>query len=492
MTQKQPHIIIFNPDQWRSDVMGHLGNQAAVTPNLDALVEKEGVSFANAYCQNPVCTPSRCSFMSGWYPHVKGNRTIFHMMQTEDPVLLRTLKQNGYHVWWGGKNDLIPQNADFSEYCDEKFVPDQTMKLTSATLNDNWRGEPDSPDYYSFYGGKLEEGHGLQGFADYDWGYIHGAIDRIKNAPEDKPLCIYLPLMYPHPPYVVEEPWFSMIDRNKLPERVKPPENFEGKPCMLKGIADIQNMESWPEEKWDELRATYYGMCARVDHQFGMIMDALKEAGIYDDTAIFFFSDHGDYTGDFNIVEKNQNTFEDSLSGVPFIVKLPSSHKVEPGVRDALVELIDFPATVEDLVGIQPEHTHFGQSLIPLIAGEVNEHRDAVFCQGGRLHGETHCMELEATDQQQPGALYYPRLKMQRSEGPEHTKAIMVRTKDYKYVKRLYEQDEFYDLKEDPNEVENRINEQKYTDIISALKERLLTFYVETSDVVRHQPDVRF
>lgn len=488
MQKKQPHIIIFNPDQWRGDVMGHLGNPAAITPNLDQLVETDGVSFSQTYCQNPVCTPSRCSFMSGWYPHIKGNRTIFHMMQPDDPVLLRTLKRNGYYVWWGGKNDLIPNDANFDEYCDEKYVPE----TKDYQFNDDWRGEAGSPDYYSFYGGKLEDDHGLTGYAEHDWGYIHGAIDLIKNPPEDKPLCIYLPIMYPHPPYVVEEPWFSMINRDKLPERVMPPKDFAGKASMLKGIAEIQNMGAWPEEKWDELRATYYGMCARVDHQFGMIMDALKEANIYDDTAVFFFSDHGDYTGDFNVVEKNQNTFEDSLTRVPFVIKPPSYLPVKPGIRDALVELIDFPATVEDLLGIKPDHTHFGRSLLPLITGELDEHRDAVFSEGGRLHGETHCMELEAVDQQQPGALYYPRLSLQRSEGPEHTKAIMCRTKDYKYIKRLYEQDELYDLKADPNEINNRIHDPKLAEVLAQLKERLLSFYLETSDVVRHKPDPRF
>ena len=61
----KPNIVIFNPDQWRADVLGHLGNPAAVTPNLDRLVAEDGVSFSNAFCQNTVCTPSRCSFMTG-------------------------------------------------------------------------------------------------------------------------------------------------------------------------------------------------------------------------------------------------------------------------------------------------------------------------------------------------------------------------------------------------------------------------------------------
>ena len=62
---KQPHIVIFNPDQWRADVLGHMGNAAASTPVLDQWVTTDAVSFRNAYCQNPVCTPSRCSFPCG-------------------------------------------------------------------------------------------------------------------------------------------------------------------------------------------------------------------------------------------------------------------------------------------------------------------------------------------------------------------------------------------------------------------------------------------
>jgi arylsulfatase A-like enzyme len=118
---KRPHIVIFNPDQWRGDVMGHMGNSAAVTPNLDRMARTDGVSFRHAFCQNTVCTPSRCSFMSGWYPHVRGHRTMFHMMRPDEPVLLRTLKENGYYVWWGGKNDLVPGQHGYDDYCHIKY-----------------------------------------------------------------------------------------------------------------------------------------------------------------------------------------------------------------------------------------------------------------------------------------------------------------------------------------------------------------------------------
>ena len=72
---------------------------------------------------------------------------------------------------------------------------------------------------------------------------------------------------------------------------------------------------------------------------------------MYDDTALFFFSDHGDFTGDYGLVEKTQNTFSDCLTRVPLIIKPPAGVPIRPGVRDALVELIDMPATVEALTG---------------------------------------------------------------------------------------------------------------------------------------------
>lgn len=101
---KRPHIVLFNPDHYRGDVLNHLGNAGAVTPQLDRLVHQEGaVSFQKAYCQNPVCVPSRCSFMSGWYPHVRGHRTMAHMMHEGENVILKTLKDAGYWVWWGAR-----------------------------------------------------------------------------------------------------------------------------------------------------------------------------------------------------------------------------------------------------------------------------------------------------------------------------------------------------------------------------------------------------
>ncbi len=258
---KRPHIVIFNPDQWRSDVMGHLGNPAAVTPNLDRLVRTDAVSFRSAFCQNTVCTPSRCSFMSGWYPHVRGHRTMYHMMRQGEPVLLRTLKEHGYYVWWGGKNDLVPGQLGYDDYCTVKYEPPLSPRpMWSIDHADEWRGEPGSDTYYSFYVGEIETDE-KEPYRDRDWANVLGAVELLKDPPNDQPLCIYLPLTYPHPPYAVEDPWYSMIDRASLPPRVPTPEGWRGKPSLLKGIHDRQHMQSWTEDRWTDLRGVYYGMC---------------------------------------------------------------------------------------------------------------------------------------------------------------------------------------------------------------------------------------
>ncbi len=280
-----------------------------------------------------------------------------------------------------------------------------------------------------------------------------------------------------------------MIDRKAMPPRIPTPD-WSGKPSILAGIAKNQNLTKWTEDRWTELRATYYGMCARVDHQFGLLMEELRRAGMYDDTAVFFFSDHGDFTGDYGLVEKTQNTFEDCLTRVPLLVKPPAGVPVAPRVSDALVELIDVPATVMDVAGLTPKYTHFGRSLLPLMAGRTQSHRDAVFCEGGRIHGESHCMEAES--KQNVAGLYWPRVSLQASEGPEHTKGVMCRTERYKYVRRLYESDELYDLQQDPGELTNRINDPALADVLAAMKSRTLTFFMETGDVVPFDIDRRW
>ena len=131
------NIMLFVADQMRSDAMAHMGNPAAITPNLDSLAQ-EGVSFENAYCQNPVCVPSRNSFLTGLYPHVSGHRTMHYLQREDEPNILKEMKENGYEVIWIGRNDIVPADRPKTAYCDEYYdgvVPENTRDAENSEMN---------------------------------------------------------------------------------------------------------------------------------------------------------------------------------------------------------------------------------------------------------------------------------------------------------------------------------------------------------------------
>ena len=494
---KKPNIIYFVADQMRCDALAHMGNPASITPNLDAVLE-DGVSFRNAYCQNPVCVPSRCSFLTGLYPHTTGHRTIHYLQNMGEPNFLRTMKNNGYEVIWIGRNDVVPGNYSKEDYCDAYYdgVHKEDRKAVTKTKSFNHGfkldGDADTsvPGYYSHYIGKLSEEQAHQGgMSGSDWGCVDAALDYIerKSKEEDaKPFFLYVTLAFPHPPYACEDPWYSSIDRTKLPPRRPSVLSLKGKPSMLTGIAEKQDLDAWGEANMNELRATYLAMVSRFDYQFGLVRDKLKECQLYDDTSIFVFSDHGDYTCDYSIAEKVQNCFDDPVVNVPLIVKPAAQFPCRPRVTNALAELVDLSETVCDMTGVKTEYVQFGKSLLDVLAGSET-HKEAVFSEGGRIHGETWAMEKEHGK----ASLYWPRLSTQESEGPEHTKAVMIRMGNLKYIYRLYEEDELYDLEKDPQELDNRINDPAYGEAVLKMKSRMLDFMVETGDLVPDRKDIR-
>lgn len=484
----KPNIVIFNPDQFRKDSLSHMGNKSSQTPNLDAICKTDGVSFANAFCQNPVCTPSRCSFMTGWYPHTFGHRTMHHMLNKNEPVLLKTLKDNGYFVWWGGKNDLVPADADMSMYCDVKYENSNDI-VEGLHSNQSWRQRDDEQGYYSMYAGELEKKNGV--YNDSDWDDVNGATEFIKNYDSDKPMCMFLALQYPHPPYGVEKPFYDNVNKDNIDMISCSQVDFFNKPSIINGIMKNQNLHNFSDIEFKEIKRTYYGMCNRIDYLFGLVVQSLKEKGMYENTLIVVLSDHGDFTGDYGLVEKTQNTFEDCLVNVPLIIKPPKSSGVTPHINKSLVELVDVVPTICEYAQIDLDYYQFGLSLAYIIKGDANSHREYVCCEGGRLKDESHCKEV-LPDKLDKKSLYYPRMVCQSTNDVMHTKAVMIRNYNFKYVYRLYEQDEFYDLNKDKNETLNVINDKNYQQDVLEFKQRLLEFLVSTVDTVPFKQDLRF
>lgn len=480
------NILIFNPDSMRADAMRHLGNEAAYTPNLDALAS-EGVSFKNAFCQNTVCVPSRCSFMTGLYCHTHGHRTMNYLLHDGEANLFSDLKSVGYYTISSTRGDLMSgEDRKYHKACIDEYIKfpkgDKSMQKNAKMYD---RGSEDSDTYYSFLngGGIVESDEVVKNTDDLT---IDGAIDSIKHRPKDKPFFMFVGTVAPHPEYMVERKFYDLIDKDKLQVRIPSIGENDGKPKMEKGLRDVLRVGDWDEERLKHLRAVYLGMCAKVDHQLGLLVDTLKSEGIYDDTMIIFMSDHGDYTGDFGIVEKCQNCFPDCLTNVPFIIKPCKGEKIESGINENLVELTDMTATIWEEAGIKQDfRTQFGYSLFPMMRDKSVSLRSEVFCEGGRNPKEHMCIE-----QNRPTSIYNARGSQERMEDGRHGKAVMVRSKNLKYVYRLYEEDELYDLS--IGESKNLIGEEKYKQDVAYMKERALEWFVRTCDEVPEKRDSRF
>ncbi|MBS3761694.1 MAG: sulfatase-like hydrolase/transferase [Planctomycetes bacterium] len=483
---ERPNIIIFNPDSYRGDVLGHLDNPGAHTPNLDALVRNGGVSYANAFSQNPVCTPSRCSFMTGWYPHVHGHRSMKNMLDEHEPHLLPVLQDQGYYVWWGGKNDLVAveEGSDYLKHCDTKYRPDDcaTEYHVPEELPD------DNPLRGVFYDGVMTKDGDGSVYHDRDAGHVDGAVDFINRFDGEQPVCLYLPLGLPHPAYRVEEEFYDLIDPNRLPERYPTPEND------LNSLNDLREAYGAPrvsEEQWVELRRVYYAMCAKADHLFGRVLEALRRNDMYEDALIIFLSDHGDFAGDYSLPEKTHMSLQDALIQCPFIIKPPASFRAASGVRNHLTELVDMTATVYDLLNIDPGYDSFGLSLLDSLGGDDSEIREAVFAEVGARKGE-EAFKNKDVKGMPPESFYSVQSSVALPVHEAGSYAVSCRTHDHKYVRRPYSGDhELFDLNADPGELQNVCGRAEYKEVEQEMERRLLDFFATTADVLPREQDSR-
>ena len=206
------------------------------------------------------------------------------------------------------------------------------------------------------------------------------------------------------------------------------------------------------------------------------------------------FSDHGDWAGDYGLVEKWTAGLDDCLTRVPLIIRLCKGKGATGHVVSDPMELMDIMPTVLELAGIQPRHTHFGRSLVPQLHGAGGDPDRAVFAEGGYALSEPHCFEGRADNSQfmtNPEHIYYQKGLQQQEEPDTIARCAMIRTSEHKLVRRSSGQHELYDLQSDPGELENVYRHARYADIRADLEARMLDWYLRTSDVVPLDEDSR-
>jgi choline-sulfatase len=202
------------------------------------------------------------------------------------------------------------------------------------------------------------------------------------------------------------------------------------------------------------------------------------------DTTVICSSDHGDWAGDYGLVEKWPNAFDDDITRVPLIIRTPGGakgHRVKE-----LTQTFDIFPTIFDLEQIEIGHTQFGVSLKEQLFGASGDSARRVYCEGGYDIHEPHCFEgtKAYAHFMVKDSVYYPKM-IQQQEAPESVcRGTMIRNERYKLVIRTNGENELYDMLNDPDELKNLYYMPDMQGLINEMKNEMLLWYIHTSDVV--------
>jgi arylsulfatase A-like enzyme len=436
MPDRPPNILWYCTDQQRYDTIGELGNPHVHTPRLDQLVA-EGTAFTHAFCQCPICTPSRASFLTGKYPstvHINTNgNTAF---PAQERLVTRRLADVGYDCGLTGKLHLAGAANGREPRIDDGY----RFFRYSHGPRDNWPRGHDYADWLrrqghdpsrvltvqnNLFGGLMEPTPDQDNVPPHlhqtTW-CSEQAIEFIGEQ-RDQPWLISVNPYDPHPPY--NPPWefYRRFDPEQLPGPHFQASDLAHQTALA--AVDFQSKPQPPEAiAAKKIQAAYYAMIEQSDEQFGRILDALDRSGQRDNTVIVFMSDHGEALGDHGLTQKGCRFF-DGLVRVPLIISWPG--RLLAGLRsDALVELIDVAPTLLQLAGLPIPDDMQGRSLLPILTGQASPHRHRDFVRSE----------------------YYDAVDL-----PNHSFATMYRDQRWKLV--VYHGTglgELYDLENDPFE----------------------------------------
>lgn len=389
---RRPNILILYTDQQRWDALGAAGNPEILTPNLDRLAAS-GTRFSHHFVQNPVCMPSRASFLSGQYPETLG---ISHMgvPLPEDIWLLpRYLGAYGYRTANIGKLHALPHanrdhrvphpryGFDHLEISDEPGPYEDAYRawiraIAPEHLDAISLGLPPSAVVWQATMG-VRDGitHPEERFpkravpfpAPDELTHTAFVSDRtgafIGQQGESPWLCI-AGFYSPHSPWIVPQRYLDLYD----PDALTLPSETVRQPFG----EDMSNRDSLDAASSDdELRSAihgYYAMVSEVDDHVGRILDALDAQGMTDDTMVIFTSDHGEWLGKYGRYGKGHPA-DDAVSRVPLLVRCPGAGRAQVPVVDMIVEAVDVLPTILEAAAIPVPPVLQGQSLLPMLSG---------------------------------------------------------------------------------------------------------------------------
>ena len=433
------NIVIINPDQLRGDYISPNGHPFIETKHVSRMAER-GTNFSNAYTACPMCGPSRTSVVTGRYPSEHGVRNYVGRMHPDHPNLFQTLAESGYHRALFGKDHITFGDAIGVHY-------DEGEDICLGNMDDH-------PAYdHSWSSGALE--------ASSRWNLTErlttAGLDYIaRRSPNDPPFFLTLNYQDPHPYFTAPEPYASMF----APDQFELPENFrreavEGEPARMDIWRKHSRSNEATAEDFKKAMAMYCGQIRYVDDQVGRVFQTLEEQGILDQTIVLFWSDHGEFVGDYGVTHK-MAAFYDSMERIPMLLWDPSG-RIPRGDNGDLVEAMDVFATVLDLCGVEQPQGSRAYSLLQ----ENYEPRTDVYAEGGLV--------IAPVDAAVDGVnLVAPHPPTQFGPG------AMLRTKKWKLCSHSFDGWELYDLENDPHEMNNLYADPEHRAVARKLTERLM------------------
>jgi uncharacterized sulfatase len=350
--------------------LGSYGDTTAISPNIDGLA-KRGVLFERAYCQFPLCNPSRASLLTGRRPiTTKVNDNARHFRKTDpDTVTLPQAFQNG-----GWQVERIGKLFHYSVPNGIGTAGHDDPPSWDAVFNPKGRDVADEDKIFSLkpghFGGTVSwlAADGIDAEQTDGIGAAH-AVKRLEHFATDqdhKPFFLAVGFYRPHTPYVAPKPWFKKHPLDTVTLPTVPADHDTKVPAGAIGSRH-KEQDRLVGRLGQEAIQAYRASVSFVDAQVGSVVDALDRLGLADDTVIVFTSDHGYHLGEHGLWQK-QSLFEESAR-VPLVIVAPGGRA---GVRNShTVELIDLAPTLCDLCGVPAPKEFEGRSLVPLVIGDA-------------------------------------------------------------------------------------------------------------------------
>jgi len=450
----RPNILWICTDQQRYDTIHAMGNKHIRTPNLDRLVET-GTAFAHAYCQSPICTPSRASFLTGMYPS-----TIHACINGNDrwaeaaPLITKTLADIGYDCGLVGKFHLSSAMAHEPEL---RPKDDGYRRFWYSHAPHQGIGKGNQyTDWLTSIGQDYRKLKKKYGYIPAKWHQTTWCADKAIEFMKEKYKGTWLcsvNIYDPHGPFDPPQEYVDRFDVNSLPE----PLFRESDLAAQQRLAAVHFQTKVRRPAYPDAKLTlakYWAQIELIDENVGRMLDALEQTDQRENTLIIFTSDHGEMAGDHGLNKKGCRFYE-GLVRVPLIFSWPG--RIKQGLRsNALVELVDIAPTLLELTGLGVPESMQGRSLQQILEGKADpaKHRDFVRC------------------------VYYKVL-----DGPE-SYATMIRTSKYKLVNyHGHQTGELFDMTKDPHEFENQWDNPDYTAVRFDMMKRsfdALAFAVDT------------